>query len=85
MIPFREGRAAEALTMKRQDGTAEMVYGGHAEVVQRVVKPAGANADRICAAGSEIRCKINAPGFPPPHYTSFLVLNRSDQPSDLGY
>src|SRR5271166_768012 len=35
---FREGRAAEALVMKRADGTAEMAYGGYAEVVTRVAK-----------------------------------------------
>jgi ATP-dependent exoDNAse (exonuclease V) alpha subunit len=45
---FREGRAAEALTMKRQDGTAVMVYGGRAEVVQRVAK---LYAERLSATG----------------------------------
>ena len=35
---FREGRAAEALTMKRADGTAEMVPGGYDGVVARVAK-----------------------------------------------
>ena len=33
---FREGKAAEALAMKREDGTAEMVAGGHREAVERV-------------------------------------------------
>ena len=33
---FREGRAAEALDMKRADGTAEMAYGGYDGVVARV-------------------------------------------------
>lgn len=33
---FREGRAAEALTLKRSDGTAEMVPGGYDGVVTRV-------------------------------------------------
>ena len=33
---FREGRAAEALAMKRADGTAEMAYGGYDGVVARV-------------------------------------------------
>jgi conjugative relaxase-like TrwC/TraI family protein len=33
---FREGRAAEALTMKRSDGTAEMTPGAYNEVVTRV-------------------------------------------------
>ena len=35
---FREGRAAEALAIRRADGTAEMAYGGYAEVVARVAK-----------------------------------------------
>ena len=35
---FREGRAAEALTMKRSDGTAEMAFGGYNEAVDRVAK-----------------------------------------------
>ena len=33
---FRNGKAAEALTMKREDGTAELVAGGHREAVERV-------------------------------------------------
>ncbi len=33
---FREGKASEALAMKRQDGTAEMVPGGKADVIERV-------------------------------------------------
>lgn len=35
---FREGRAAEALDMKRADRTAEMAYGGYDGVVARVAK-----------------------------------------------
>jgi hypothetical protein len=33
---FREGRAMDALAMKRDDGTAELVPGGYAETVQRI-------------------------------------------------
>jgi len=33
---FRDGKAAEALTMKRQDGTAEAVPGGYDDAVRRV-------------------------------------------------
>nr|WP_304621616.1 MobF family relaxase [Roseomonas sp. KE0001] len=33
---FRAGRAAEALELKREDGTAEVVPGGYGEAVQRV-------------------------------------------------
>ncbi len=35
---FRAGRAKEALDMKRQDGTAEMVPGGYNEAVARVAR-----------------------------------------------
>jgi len=35
---FREGKAAEALAMKRQDGTAQMVPGGHPEAIERVAE-----------------------------------------------
>jgi hypothetical protein len=45
---FREGRAAEALTMKRADGTAEMVFGGYDGVVSRVAK---LYAERLQATG----------------------------------
>lgn len=46
--PFRDGRAAEALTLKRADGTAEMVPGGYGEVVGRVAK---LYAERLQATG----------------------------------
>jgi hypothetical protein len=32
---FREGRAAEALAMKRQDGTAEIIAGGYRQTIER--------------------------------------------------
>ena len=35
---FRAGRAAEALEMKQQDGTAELVAGGRQQTVQRVAR-----------------------------------------------
>ena len=45
---FREGRAAEALAMKREDGTAELVYGGYAGVIERVAE---LYADRVELTG----------------------------------
>ena len=45
---FREGRAKEALDMKRADGTAEMVPGGYDGVVRRV---ATLYADRLRQTG----------------------------------
>lgn len=38
---WREGRAAEALAMKREDGTAELVPGGYREAVERIAALAG--------------------------------------------
>ncbi|MBU8541780.1 MobF family relaxase [Falsiroseomonas tokyonensis] len=38
---WREGRAAEALAMKREDGTAELVPGGTREAVERVAALVG--------------------------------------------
>ena len=46
---FREGRAAEALAMKRADGTAEMAYGGYDGVVARV---ASLYRERLEATGA---------------------------------
>jgi conjugative relaxase-like TrwC/TraI family protein len=45
---LREGRAAEALTMKRADGTAEMVFGGRDGVIKRAAQ---LYAERLAATG----------------------------------
>jgi conjugative relaxase-like TrwC/TraI family protein len=45
---FREGRAAEALDMKRADGTAIMAYGGYDGVVERVAR---LYAERLTTTG----------------------------------
>lgn len=46
---FRDGRAAEALALKRADGSAEMVPGGYDAVVGRVAK---LYAERLQATGA---------------------------------
>jgi hypothetical protein len=46
---FREGRAREALDMKIADGTAEMVWGGRKETIERVAK---LYAERLLATGT---------------------------------
>ena len=57
---FRQGRAAEALDMKRADGTAEMVAGGYEGVVSRVAK---LYADRLRATGrASDDCRADEPG-----------------------
>jgi hypothetical protein len=53
---LRDGFAADALDMKRQDGTAEMVYGGREALVERVAK---LYAERLTATGEAPG--INAP------------------------
>lgn len=45
---FREGMAADALDMKRADGTAELAYGGRDGVIRRTAK---AYAERLEATG----------------------------------
>jgi AAA domain-containing protein len=47
---FRDGRAAEALDMKRADGTADMAYGGYDGVVARVAR---LYRERLQATGAE--------------------------------
>lgn len=46
---LRDGNAAEALNMKRSDGTAEMVFGGRAGVLKRVAEIYG---QRLQATGT---------------------------------
>ncbi|MGG5811674.1 MobF family relaxase [Falsiroseomonas sp. CW058] len=50
---WREGRAAEALAMKREDGTAEMVPGGTREAVERVA----------ALVGERLRANAGDPGY----------------------
>jgi hypothetical protein len=57
---FRAGRAAEALEMKQQDGTAELVAGGRQATVQRVARLWG---QRIEAnrADPQFKLTVSAP------------------------
>src|SRR5208282_2166361 len=65
---LREGRAAEALEMKRADGTAEMAYGGRAGVINRVAQ---LYAERLAATGQAPG--INAPTNQDAHDISAAV------------
>jgi hypothetical protein len=65
---LREGRAAEALTMKREDGTAEMAPGGRAGVIARV---AALYAERLAETGEAPG--INAPTNADAHAISAAV------------
>lgn len=74
---LREGRAAEALDMKRADGTAEMAYGGRDGVIRRVAE---IYAERIAATG--IAPTISAPTNSDAHQISEAVrLERRKQGS----
>jgi hypothetical protein len=57
---FREGRAAEALAMKRADGTAEMAYGGYDGAVTRVAK---LYRERLEATGVTLAIRQSRPPF----------------------
>ncbi|MBS0642230.1 MAG: AAA family ATPase [Proteobacteria bacterium] len=65
---LREGRAAEALSMKRDDGTAEMAPGGRDGVINRVAK---LYAERLQATGEAPG--INAPTNQDAHDISAAV------------
>ena len=65
---FRDGMAADALEMKRSDGTAEMAYGGRDGVVRRV---AALYAERLQATGQAPT--ISAPTNVDAHQISIAV------------
>ena len=65
---LREGRAAEALDMKRSDGTAEMAYGGRDGVIKRVAE---VYVDRLKASGEAPT--ISAPTNSDAHQISAAV------------
>lgn len=65
---LREGKAAEALAMKREDGTAEMAQGGRAGVIARV---AALYAERLAETGQAPA--INTPTNADAHAISAAV------------
>ena len=65
---FREGRAREALDMKIADGTAEMVWGGRKETIERVAK---LYAERLLATGTAP--SVSAPTNRDAHEISMAV------------
>ena len=76
---FREGMAADALDMKRSDGTAEMVYGGREGVVRRV---AALYAERLQATGQAPT--ISAPTNVDAHQISTAVRAERRRLGGLG-
>ena len=57
---FREGRAAEALDMKRQDGTARLVGGDQDQVIDRIADLYMERRDVLRAAGSKLGVTVSA-------------------------
>jgi hypothetical protein len=76
---FRQGRAAEALDMKRADGTAEMVPGGYDGVVARVAR---LYAERLKATG-EVP-SIAAPTNTDAHRISEVIRQERRKLGQLG-
>jgi pantoate kinase len=57
---FREGRAADALAMKRADGTARLVGGDQDQVIDRIADLYIARRDVLRAAGSKLGVTVSA-------------------------
>lgn len=58
---FREGRAGEALAMKRADGTAMLVGGDEEQVIGRIADHYLARRDALQAAGARRGVTVSAP------------------------
>ena len=57
---FREGRAAEALAMKRADGTARLIGGDQDQVIDRIADLYMERRDVLRAAGSKLGVTVSA-------------------------
>jgi hypothetical protein len=57
---FRAGRAAEALVMKRQDGTANLIGGDYGQVVDRIAKLYLQRRDLLVGSGAKYGITISA-------------------------
>jgi hypothetical protein len=57
---FREGRAAEALAMKRQDGTANLIGGDYGQVVDRIAELYMQRRDLLLGSGAKYGITISA-------------------------
>lgn len=81
---FREGRAAEALALKREDGTAEMVPGGYREAVERVAElwMQRHAAGRATAAGYSVT--VSAPTNADARAISLAIRERRRAAGELG-
>ncbi|MBB5696047.1 MobF family relaxase [Muricoccus pecuniae] len=81
---FREGKARDALAMKREDGTAEMVPGGYREAVQRVAElwQERTEAGKATAAGYTV--SISAPTNADARAISLAIRERRRAAGELG-
>jgi phage/plasmid primase-like uncharacterized protein len=80
---FRRGEAAEAIAIKREDGTAEMVPGGYREAIERV---ADLYVERRRATHNlpNYRITISAPTNFDAHEIARLVRERRREIGELG-
>lgn len=81
---FREGKAAEALTMKREDGTAEMVPGGYREAVQRVAELWQARTEAGRKTASQYTITVSAPTNADARAISLAIRDRRRAAGELG-
>jgi hypothetical protein len=80
---FREGRAGDALERKRDDGTLEVVAGGHREAVARV---AALWAERMAAnkGAEDYSLTVSAPTNADAHAVSLAIREKRRDAGELG-
>ena len=81
---FREGQAAEALAMKRADGTAMLVGGDEEQVVGRIADHVIARRDALRAAGSPRGVTVSAPTNADAQAVSSAIRERLRARGELG-
>ncbi len=81
---FREGKAAEALAMKRADGTAMLVGGDEEQVVERIAEHYLARRDALRAAGARRGVTVSAPSNADAAAISGAIRDRLRGRGELG-
>lgn len=81
---FRDGKAAEALAMKREDGTALMVGGDYGQVVDRIAELYLQRRDQLLAAGAQYDVTISALTNDDAAQISQAVRNRLKARGEIG-
>ena len=81
---FREGRAAEALAMKRADGTARLIGGDQDQVIDRIADLYMERRDVLRAAGSRLGVTVSALTNEDAADISRAIRTRMKQRGELG-